>query len=209
MPPDAILDSLDDGLILAGPDGRVTFHNPAAVRLLGLTGTRLTGAGMAEVLRRIGITLVPTAQPKPTATRVTAVIDGRPRTLRLRTFRVRDPRGLVVGVGHVVEDVTGTPRAVLRHRDLVLDADTPCACLRGCRIELTRTELTLLHYLMANAGTTLRHARILRHVWGPRYHDETHYVRVYVNRLRRKIEADPARPTYLLTERGIGYRFAE
>lgn len=200
----AILESLDDGLIIAGPDGRVTFHNPAASRLLGVTGTLLAGENLREVLLRLGVRPVPATHPA--TMHITAIVAGRRRNLRLRTFRVRDAGGATLGVGHLVEDIT-SPRHVLRHRDLELDADTMRASLAGRRLDLTRTELTLLRYFMENAGTTLRHTWILRQVWGPKYRDEAHYVRVYVSRLRQKIEPDPAHPTYLVTERGIGYRF--
>jgi two-component system KDP operon response regulator KdpE len=57
-----------------------------------------------------------------------------------------------------------------------------------------------------HAGKVLTHKQILRAVWGPEYVDETHYLRVYVAQLRRKLEPDPARPRYLLTEPGMGYR---
>jgi two-component system KDP operon response regulator KdpE len=73
-------------------------------------------------------------------------------------------------------------------------------------IRLTPIEYTLLALLVKNAGKVLTHRQLLRQVWGPEYGDENHYVRVYVAQLRRKIEADPARPRYLRTEPGVGYR---
>ncbi len=78
----------------------------------------------------------------------------------------------------------------------------------GQEIKLTRTEFDLLHYLMQNPNKVLSHRRILQQVWGPEYGDESEYLRVYVGRLRRKLEDDPGNPAYLLTEHGIGYRFA-
>jgi two-component system KDP operon response regulator KdpE len=73
-------------------------------------------------------------------------------------------------------------------------------------IRLTPIEYKLLALLVKNAGKVLTHRQLLRQVWGPEYGDENHYVRVYVAQLRRKIEADPARPRYLRTEPGVGYR---
>jgi two-component system KDP operon response regulator KdpE len=73
-------------------------------------------------------------------------------------------------------------------------------------IRLTPIEYKLLALLVKNAGKVLTHRQLLRQVWGPEYGDENHYVRVYVAQLRRKIEADPARPRYLRTESGVGYR---
>lgn len=74
-------------------------------------------------------------------------------------------------------------------------------------IELTPTEYNLLVFLMRNAGKVLTHQAILHHVWGPEYGGEAEYLRVYIGRLRQKIEADPLHPRYLHTEHGIGYRF--
>lgn len=74
-------------------------------------------------------------------------------------------------------------------------------------IELTPTEYNLLVYLMRNAGKVLTHQTILHHVWGAEYGGEAEYLRVYIGRLRQKIESDPLHPRYLHTEHGIGYRF--
>jgi two-component system KDP operon response regulator KdpE len=74
-------------------------------------------------------------------------------------------------------------------------------------VKLTPTEFNLLVYLMEHAGSVLPHEAILKHVWGPEYGQETEYLRVYIGHLRQKVEADPSNPRYLLTERGIGYRF--
>ena len=73
-------------------------------------------------------------------------------------------------------------------------------------VRLTPIEYKLLAVLVRNAGKVLTHRQLLHQVWGPEYGDENHYVRVYVAQLRHKIEADPARPRYLRTEPGVGYR---
>lgn len=62
---------------------------------------------------------------------------------------------------------------------------------------------------MNNAGRTLTHESLLAKVWGYEYRDETHYLRLYINYLRQKIEPDPSQPRYILTERGVGYRFVD
>src|SRR5688572_8085066 len=74
-------------------------------------------------------------------------------------------------------------------------------------IKLTGREYKLLSYLAANHGRVLTHQSILMHVWGPADADHTEYLRVYMRQLRKKLEADPERPQYILTEPGIGYRF--
>ena len=79
----------------------------------------------------------------------------------------------------------------------------------GERIDLRPTEYRLLYVLLQNAGWVVPHETLLAKVWGYEYRDETHYLRLYINYLRKKIEADPANPKYILTERGVGYRFAD
>ncbi len=74
-------------------------------------------------------------------------------------------------------------------------------------LHLTPTEYDLLKFLVQNADRALTHGMILRAVWGPEYAGESQYLRVYVPQLRRKLEPDPARPRYILTEPGVGYRF--
>ena len=73
-------------------------------------------------------------------------------------------------------------------------------------VRLTPNEFKLLSVLVRNAGRVLTHRQLLKEVWGPGSTNESHYVRVYVNQLRQKIESDAARPKYLLTEPGVGYR---
>jgi len=77
------------------------------------------------------------------------------------------------------------------------------------RVKLRPTEYRLLYHLIENAGWTVPHEQILAKVWGYEYRDEAHYVRLYVNYLREKIEEDPSNPKYILTERGVGYRFVD
>ena len=76
-------------------------------------------------------------------------------------------------------------------------------------IKLRPTEYRLLYHLVNNAGWVLTYDQILSRVWGYEYQDEPHYVRLYINYLRQKLEQDPANPKYILTERGIGYRFVD
>lgn len=76
-------------------------------------------------------------------------------------------------------------------------------------VKLRPTEYRLLYHLVQNAGWVLTHDQILTKVWGYEYRDEPHYVRLYINYLRKKIEKDPSDPEYILTERGVGYRFVD
>jgi two-component system KDP operon response regulator KdpE len=76
-------------------------------------------------------------------------------------------------------------------------------------VKLRPTEYRLLYHLVQNAGWVLTHDQILTKVWGYEYRDEPHYVRLYINYLRKKIEENPSDPKYILTERGVGYRFVD
>lgn len=79
--------------------------------------------------------------------------------------------------------------------------------VRGEPIELTPTEFKLLVYLMRHAGKVVTHRNILQNVWGPEYGNEAEYLRVYMGRLRQRLERDPLNPRYIKTERGVGYLF--
>lgn len=81
--------------------------------------------------------------------------------------------------------------------------------VRGKSVHLTPIEFKLLAFLVKHSGMVLTHRQLLREVWGPGSGEESHYLRVYVNQLRQKIEADPARPRYLITETGVGYRLID
>jgi two-component system KDP operon response regulator KdpE len=77
----------------------------------------------------------------------------------------------------------------------------------GCDVRLTPTEWQLLEMLVRHRERLVTQHQLLQEVWGPQYHTEGHYLRVYVAQLRRKLEPDPSRPRYLITEPGMGYRF--
>lgn len=95
---------------------------------------------------------------------------------------------------------------VFRAGDLVVDLTNRRVSVKDQEIKLTVTEYALLRLLIRHAGRILTHRQILREVWGPNATDQMHYLRVYVARLREKIESTPARPVLLITEPGIGYR---
>jgi DNA-binding response OmpR family regulator len=101
-------------------------------------------------------------------------------------------------------------KAVLKIDDrLSVDFNRREVLVNGEPVKLRPTEYRLLFHLIENAGWTVPHEQILAKVWGYEYRDEAHYVRLYVNYLREKIEEDPSNPKYILTERGVGYRFVD
>ncbi len=93
--------------------------------------------------------------------------------------------------------------------DLTVDLGARRVTAKGADVHLTRTEYRLLALFVRNAGKVLTHRYLLQEVWGPGCELQTHYPRMYVAALRRKLEEDPADPKYLLTEQGVGYRFTE
>ena len=121
-----------------------------------------------------------------------------------------------------VGELLGRVKAVLRRADwsepparegrmirgeIEVDLERHRVMVRGQAVDLTPTEFNLLVYLMKNAGKALDHRAILQHVWGKEYGDEAEYLRVYMGKLRQKIEQDPLHPEHIRTEHGIGYRF--
>ncbi len=91
--------------------------------------------------------------------------------------------------------------------DLLINPDARQVTLRGNSIHLTPTEYDILHYLAQRMGKVVGHRELLKAVWGDVYGDEREYLRVFISQLRRKIEDDPVRPAYIMTEPGVGYRF--
>jgi len=90
--------------------------------------------------------------------------------------------------------------------DLTVDLARRVVAVAGQEVQLTPTEYDLLRVLVTHAGKVLTHRQLLREVWGVGYGQEMHMLRVNISNLRRKIEPDPARPRYILTEPGVGYR---
>ena len=118
-----------------------------------------------------------------------------------------------------IEELLARIRAALRRyapgeamppfvsKDLSIDFEAREVMVRGQGVHLTPKEFEVLKYLIANQGKPLPHRRLLQAVWGPDYGDETENLRVVINQLRKKIEPDPAHPTYIATEPWVGYRF--
>lgn len=139
-------------------------------------------------------------------------------------------KGLELGADDYVtkpfspRELTSRIRAVLRRGNMtdgddsgVIDVDDRLKIdfgrhqvfVDGEEVKLRPTEYRLLYHLVKNAGWVLTHDQILNKVWGYEYENEPHYVRLYINYLRKKLEKDPTDPVYILTERGVGYRFVD
>src|SRR5574342_1252308 len=123
------------------------------------------------------------------------------------------PRELVSRVKAVLrrtEGATGSMHGLIEvDEHLKMDFDRREVWKDGKVVKLRPTEYRLLYHLVQNAGWVVTYDQLLSKVWGYEYRDEPHYVRLYINYLRQKLEEDPANPKYVLTERGIGYRFVD
>jgi len=123
------------------------------------------------------------------------------------------PRELVSRVRAVLrrtEGATGSMHGLIEiDSRLKIDFDRREVWLEGKIVKLRPTEYRLLFHLVQNAGWVVSHDQLLAKVWGYEYRDEPHYVRLYINYLRQKLEKDAANPVYILTERGVGYRFVD
>jgi len=113
---------------------------------------------------------------------------------------------LRVALRHAALAEVPAGEAVFATGELKVDLARRLVFVGEREVRLTPIEYRLLAVLVKHAGKVLTHRQLLHEVWGPEYGDENHYVRVYVAQLRRKLEADPARPRYLRTEPGVGYR---
>lgn len=123
------------------------------------------------------------------------------------------PREMVSRVKAVLRR-TETPSHPIHEQIVVderlsIDFDRREIFVDGTLVQLRPTEFKLLYHLVQNAGWVVPHDQLLAKVWGYEYREETHYLRLYINYLRQKLEPDPSNPLYILTERGVGYRFVD
>ena len=120
------------------------------------------------------------------------------------------------GMGELLARVRATLRrspeaghdgTVIEEGDFRIDLETRAVNVEGKEIRLSPKEFDLLVFLIRNSGKVLTHRSLLAHVWGGNYTDQTEYLRVFIRHLRKKIEPDPAKPRYILTDPWVGYRF--
>ena len=99
------------------------------------------------------------------------------------------------------------PPNIIQLDTVAINLNTRRLITKSGEVRLTPKEFDLLHYFIANPNVPIPHGKLLQAVWGPDYGNEVEYLRVFVNQLRKKIEPDPSKPFYLLTEPWVGYRF--
>jgi two-component system KDP operon response regulator KdpE len=191
------------------PDGPAALtaaarHHPDLVLLdLGLPG--IDGTEVIEGLR--GWTRAPIV--------VLSARDQEAEKVRALDLGADDYVTKPFGVGEVLARVRAALRratpsaeeAVVEVGPLRIDLVAKQVERGGDRVHLTPKEWGLLEHLVRNRGRLIGHAELLQAVWGPQYHDETNYLRVFVAQLRKKLEPDPAHPAMIITEPGMGHRF--
>src|ERR1700733_14061329 len=126
-----------------------------------------------------------------------------------KPFHIRELTARVRSAVRRVQALEDNTNATICVGDLELDPARREMHKAGTFIHLTPKEFDLLHYLMAHAGLPMTHGRLLNSIWGPEYGDEVEYLRTFMRQLRKKIEDDPGKPKYLLTDFQIGYRFRD
>lgn len=111
-----------------------------------------------------------------------------------------------VALRHAQNAISGNEQSIFRVDKLSIDLAHRRVSVAESQVHLSPIEYKLLQVLVRYAGKVVTQHQLLRQVWGPDYLNEVHYLRIYMGNLRRKLEEDPARPRYLLTEPGVGYR---
>jgi two-component system, OmpR family, KDP operon response regulator KdpE len=103
----------------------------------------------------------------------------------------------------------GEEAPIITTADFTIDLGAKRVRRADCEVHLTPTEWQIVEVLARNTGKLVPQQQLLQQVWGPQYERETHYLRIYMSQIRRKLEPDPSRPRYFITEPGMGYRFVD
>lgn len=187
----------------------VTSHNPALILLdLGLPDG--DGIDLCRALREWSRAPIIVLSARGREEDKVTALDAGADDYLTKPFGVNELLArLRVALRHRAASETGATERAYAFGELRIDAVRREVRLGETELHLTPTEYKLLLLLARNAGKVLTHQQILRDVWGPGYATRTHYVRVHMAELRKKVERDPARPKWLVTEPGVGYRLRD
>ena len=186
-----------------------TSHNPALL-LLDLGLPDCDGIDLTRQIRGWSQVPIIVISARGREDHKVAALDAGADDYLTKPFGVKELLARMrVALRHVANagDLAVIP--VLEFGPLKIDLVRREVWLEGRAVHLTATEYKLLVLLGRNAGKVLTHRQILKEVWGPSYADQTHYVRVHMAALRKKVEIDPSRPKLLVTEQGVGYRLRD
>ena len=185
-------------------------HTRYDVILLDLNMPGMGGIRACQEIRRIapglGILMVTVRDSEDDKV---AALDSGADDYVTKPFGIRELAARVRAAIRRAQTSRSSPEALVEIGEIKLDRQRRLVRKAGENIRLTPKEFDLLNYLMSHAGLPITHARLLHAVWGPEYGGELEYLRTFIHQLRKKLEDDPARPAYLLTDSHIGYRFAE
>jgi len=186
----------------------IGLFNPGRADLV-LLDINLPGIGGVETCRRlrrfateVGIVMITVRDSEEDHVKA---LDAGADDYIVKPYRFRE---LLARIRAVLRRIQ--PEALAEHLragDLELDLERRILKKAGAEVHLTPTEFDLMAFFFEHQGIPLPHGRLLRAIWGPEYGSEVEYLRSYVRMLRKKIEDDPARPVYLVTEPWVGYRF--
>ncbi len=189
-----------------GSDGiALAANRPPDLILLDLGLPDMDGQEVLARLREWYFRPIIILSAKDAETEIVKALDHGANDYLTKPFRQLE---LLARIRSAMRDADTTKaNPVMTFGSVTLDFAARTVIRSGELVKLTTTEYALLALLAGNEGRVLTHQFLLRAVWGPTYVDETQYLRVFIGQLRKKLEDDPNRPRYLLTESGIGYRF--
>jgi two-component system KDP operon response regulator KdpE len=196
-------DSGEEGLGLAAS------HQPDVILLdLGLPG--MDGLDVIRRIRQWTTTPILVLSARGKEQDKIEALDAGADDYLIKPFSVGELAARMrVALRHAVGGGQDKPEPVFRIGALAIDLAARRVRLAGAEVHLTPIEFKLLAFLVRHAGKVVTHRQLLKEVWGSARDDQAHYPRIYVHQLRHKIEPDPARPRFLRTETGIGYRLEE
>jgi len=189
--------------------GLAASHQPALILLdLGLPG--MDGLDVIRRIREWTATPILVLSARGKEQDKIAALDAGADDYLIKPFGVGELAARMrVALRHAVQPGLAGPDPVFRCGALAVDLAARRVRLDGREVHLTPIEFKLLAFLVRHAGKVVTHRQLLKEVWGSVRDDQAHYPRIYVHQLRHKIEPDPARPRFVRTETGIGYRLEE
>jgi two-component system KDP operon response regulator KdpE len=188
-----------------GRDGITRAGEPTALIILDLGLPDMDGIDVVRRLREHGEMPILILSARSDETQKVRALDAGADDYLTKPFGIAE---LMARVRAAIRR-SGVTAGAVECDGLSIDLDRRLIRRNGDDVHLTPTEFKLLERLLRSRGRVLTHRQLLADVWGADFVDHTHYLRIYMGQLRAKLEADPADPRFLLTEMGVGYRFAD
>lgn len=200
-------------LVTAATDGdsgyRIAAESSVDLVLLDLGLPDMDGQQLIPLLRSVSAAPVLVISARDQEQQKVAALDAGADDYIQKPFGVGELMARMNSVLRRSRERPAEPPARYRRGELSIDLMTHRVELSGLAVHLTPVEYRLLAALARHPGRVITHRQLLREVWGPLHEEDAHYLRIYMRQLRRKLEANPAEPRYLLNEPGVGYRLAQ